>query len=57
MSKYDSNKQHNAMQWVWVLNAYRKVGKDENTNQNYSTDLSVAQQNGFGFILFPVDKM
>ena len=57
MSKYDSNKQHNAMQWVWVLNAYRKVGKDENTNQNCSTDLSVAQQNGFGFILFAVDKM
>ena len=57
MSKYDSNKQHNAMQWVWVLNAYRKVGKDENTNQNCSKDLSVAQQNGFGFILFAVDKM
>ena len=57
MSKYDSNKQHNAMQWVRVLNAYRKVGKDENTNQNCSTDLSVAQQNGFGFILFAVDKI
>ena len=39
MSKYDSNKQHNAVKWVWILNAYRKVGKDENTNQNCSTDL------------------
>ena len=45
------------MKWVWILNAYRKVGKDENTNQNCSTDLSVAQQNGFGFILFAVDEM
>ena len=56
MSKYDSNKQHNANEMGLNFEAYRKVGKDENTNQNCSTDLSVAQQNGFGFILFAVDK-